>query len=149
MLKVYTFGQTFKQKVMETNSTIPQVIVTTTDIKQEYEIIAPVFFKLSNKGIFGSELSSLLKQYKKELEDMKSNDLLSKERSDWGFLVGEWNAGQNDFDKAFFCGVQELKKRAKRMGADAIVGMRMDIDLDTNGFTFFYLQLYGTAVRLK
>ena len=33
------------------------------------------------------------------------------------------------------------------MKADAIVGMRQDIDLDTAGWQFFYLQMYGTAVR--
>ena len=35
------------------------------------------------------------------------------------------------------------------MGADAVIGMRQDIDIDTNGFSYFYLQMYGTAVRLK
>ena len=31
------------------------------------------------------------------------------------------------------------------LGTDAIIGMRQDIDLDTSGFQFFYLQMY--AVR--
>ena len=35
------------------------------------------------------------------------------------------------------------------MGADAVIGMRQDIDLDTNAFTYFYLQMYGTAVKFK
>jgi uncharacterized protein YbjQ (UPF0145 family) len=35
------------------------------------------------------------------------------------------------------------------LGADAVIGMRQDIDLDTNGFQFFYLQMYGTAVKFK
>lgn len=35
------------------------------------------------------------------------------------------------------------------MGADAIIGMRQDIDMDTNGFAYFYLQMYGTAVKLR
>ena len=58
-------------------------------------------------------------------------------------------AGQNDFDKAFFIAVQELKSRASILEADAIVSMRQDIDLDTNGFQHFYLQMYGTAVKFK
>ena len=45
--------------------------------------------------------------------------------------------------------LEELKKRAARMGADAVIGMRQDIDLDTNAFTYFYLQMYGTAVKFK
>jgi uncharacterized protein YbjQ (UPF0145 family) len=65
----------------------------------------------------------------------------------WGFLYGEFSVGQSDFDKAFFIAVQELKKRAAMVGADAVIGMRQDIDLDTSGFQFFYLQMYGTAVR--
>jgi uncharacterized protein YbjQ (UPF0145 family) len=41
---------------------------------------------------------------------------------------------------------QELKKRAQILGADAVICMRQDIDLDTDGFSYFYLQMYGTAV---
>ena len=74
---------------------------------------------------------------------------MSPERADWGFLYGEWSVGQSDFEKAFFVATEELKKRAKLVGADAIIGMRQDIDLDTNGFAFFYLQMYGTAVKFK
>jgi uncharacterized protein YbjQ (UPF0145 family) len=52
------------------------------------------------------------------------------------------------FDSAFFVAVEELKLRAARIGADAIVHMRQDIDMDTSGMQYFYLQMYGTAVRL-
>ena len=69
---------------------------------------------------------------------------------DWGFLYGEFSFGmQNDFDKAFFISVKELQKRAEKIGANAIIGMRQDIDMDTTHFQFFYLQMYGTAVRFK
>ena len=49
--------------------------------------------------------------------------------------------------KSFFIAVEELKKRAAILGADAIVAMRHDIDLDTNGLAYFYLQMYETAVK--
>ncbi len=62
---------------------------------------------------------------------------------------GEWSVGQSDFDKAFFVAVQGLKKRASLLGADAIITMRQDIDLDTTNFLYFYLQIYGTAVKFK
>lgn len=123
------------------------IIVTTGDLKQDYEIIGPVFFQVSNKGIFSSALSTLVKQYQSELERLKSSGQLSQNRADWGFLYGEWSVGQNDFDKAFYISTQELKRRAAMLDADAVICMRQDIDLDTNGFTFFYLQMYGTAVR--
>lgn len=80
---------------------------------------------------------------------MKKDGTISREKADWGFLYGEWSVGQSDFEKAFFVAVEELKVRAALLGADAIIGMRQDIDLDTNGFQFFYLQMYGTAVKYK
>jgi predicted RNA-binding Zn-ribbon protein involved in translation (DUF1610 family) len=49
--------------------------------------------------------------------------------------------------KKFFIAVEELKKRAAMLSADAIIGMRQDIDMDTSTFQFFYLQMYGTAVK--
>lgn len=125
------------------------IVVTTGDLKQEYEILGPVYFQVSNKGIFSSGLSKLVKQYQAEIAEMKKQGQLSQGESDWGFLYGEWSVGQNDFDKAFYIAVQELKKRAEMLGADAIIAMRQDVDLDTNTFQYFYLQMYGTAVKFK
>ena len=123
------------------------VLVTTGDINREYEILGPVYFQVSNKGVFGSALSSLVKKYKDQIASMKKQGSMSQERSDWGFLYGEWSVGQSDFEKAFFVATEELKKRGEMVGADAIICMRQDIDMDTNGFAYFYLQMYGTAVR--
>jgi len=123
------------------------VTVTTGDVKRDYEIIGPVYFQVSNKGIFSSALSKLVKQYTSELADAKKHGQVGELRADWGFLYGEFSVGQSDFEKAFFVAVQELKKRASMVGADAVIGMRQDIDLDTTTFQFFYLQMYGTAVR--
>ena len=125
------------------------LIVSTGEINKKYEIIGPVYIKVTNKGLFTSELSKLLNKHQDLLEELKESQQLSKERADWGFLWGEWSAGQNDFDKAFFVAIQELKERAKLVGGDGIIFMRQDIDLDTNGFQYFYLQMYGTAVRFK
>lgn len=57
--------------------------------------------------------------------------------------------GHSQFDEAFFISVEELKKRAYYMGADAIIGMKEELNLDTNGFQHFYMQMYGTAVKFK
>lgn len=124
-----------------------KIIVTTADISRPYEILGPVYFQVSNKGIFGSALSALVKQYKSEIDAMKKGGAMSQDRADWGFLYGEWSVGQTDFEKAFFVATEELKKRAEMVGADAVVGMHQDIDMDTNGFAYFYLQMYGTAVK--
>lgn len=125
------------------------IIVTTGDLTQEYEVIGPVYFQVSNKGLFGSTLSKLVDKYRKEIESLKKSGHMSDGQSDWGFLYGEWSVGQSDFEKAFFVATEELKKRADLLGANAIIAMRQDIDLDTNGFSYFYFQMYGTAVRIK
>jgi len=126
-----------------------KIIVTTGDLKNDYDVIGPVYFSVSNKGLFGSQLGTLIKKYKVDIEALKKEALMSPEKTDWGVLWGEFSAGQNDFDKAFYIAVQELKSRAAILNADAIVSMRQDIDLDTNGFQYFYLQMYGTAVKFK
>ena len=125
------------------------ITVTTGDLHQDYEIIGPVYFQISNKGIFSNQLGKLSKQYENEIAKMKKQGLMGQPRADWGFLYGEFSVGQSNFEKAFFIAVQELKKRAALLGADAIISMRQDIDLDTNGFQYFYLQMYGTAVKCR
>ena len=126
-----------------------KIIVTTGDVKVDYEILGPVYFSVSNKGLFGSQLGTLVKKYKSEIDTLKKESLMSTEKADWGVLYGEFSAGQNDFDKAFFIAVQELKARASILKADAIICMRQDLDLDTDGFQYFYMQMYGTAVKFK
>lgn len=136
-----------KQRAVTYRQKVNAVIVTTGDLKEDYEIIGPVYFQVSNKGMFSSTLSELVNKYSAEIEEMKNNALMSERRTDWGFLWGEYSVGQNEFEKAFFVAIQELKKRALMLGGDAVVSMRQDIDLDTNGFQYFYLQMYGTAVK--
>ena len=141
-------AQQKKRDILEKEKT-PDIIVTTCDLKQDYEVIGPVYFQLSNKGLLGSTFSKLSHEYMDRLRKLSQEGQLSKHQLDWGFLYGEFSVGQNDFDKAFFIAIEELKKRAARMGADAVIGMRQDIDLDTVGFTYFYLQMYGTAVKFR
>jgi ABC-type phosphate transport system auxiliary subunit len=124
-----------------------KIIVTTGDISKPYEIVGPVYFQLSNKGLLSSSFSELAREYKSDIQKMKKQGTMSADRSDWGFLYGEWSVGQSDFEKAFYIATEELKKRAEMLGANAIICMRQDIDLDTNGFSHFYLQMYGTAVK--
>ena len=137
------------KKNKEVRSRARHIIVTTGDIKDEYEIIGPVYFQVSNKGLFGSTLDTYKSLYRSEIEKMKTEGTMSQDTADWGFLYGEWSVGQNNFESAFYIAVQELKVRAALVGGDAIISMRQDIDLDTNGFSFFYLQMYGTAVKLR
>lgn len=139
----YNFYKILNQGV----NIMSNVIVTTGDLKRDYEILGPIFFQVSNKGLFGSALKTLVRQYQEGINKMKASGAMSEERTDWGFLWGEWSVGQSDFEKAFFIATEEIKKRAEMVGADAVICMRQDIDLDTNAFAYFYLQMYGTAVK--
>ena len=125
------------------------IFITTGDIDSDYEIIGPVYYQISNKGFFGGVLPGKIKEYSAKIEAMKREGTMGQDRADWGFLFGEWSVGQSDFEKAFLIATEELKKRATLVGANAIIGMRQDIDIDTDGFAYFYLQMYGTAVKIK
>ena len=127
---------------------ISDVIVTTADLKQDYDVISPVFFQTSNKTtVFGSRWQSLVK---------KHSDRLQQASIGYEGTIGDAlhslfvnTPGNSEFHKAFFIGVGELQEMALKIGADAIVGVKIDFDLDTAGFQYFYFQMYGTAVKLK
>lgn len=123
------------------------VVVTTGDIKENYEIVGPVYFQVSNKGLFSNQVVQLSNEYRNEIAQMRSSGQIGTFKIDWSFLYGDWTVGQSLFEQAFFVAVQELKKRAMLLNADGVIAMRQDIDLDTTGFQYFYLQMYGTAVR--
>ena len=133
---------------------------TTEDIDCKYKIIAPVIFNTTNKGVFTSVYNKLSAKYSRFPHDIllvkPANESLAG--SEWGMTLlslmdispqFEGTVGQASFDRAFYIGVAELKLRAAEIGANAIVGIRMDFDLDTTNFGAFYLQIYGTAVRIE
>lgn len=139
----------------KSTSTAPQrkksffdVIVTTGDLKQDYEIIGPVYFQLSNKAFFQSEFRKYEEKHKRWLGEHQRSGLMQNSRTGWSRYFGEMAVGESQFSKAFFIAVQELKLQTHMVGGDAIVAMRQDIDLDTTGVQGFYLQMYGTAVKL-
>lgn len=134
-----------KERLRKQN--IRNIIVTTGDLKEDYTILGPIYFQVSNKGLFSTELSRLITKNSEELAILRNNGQLGENKPDWGILYGEFSVGQKDFDKAFFVGIQELKKRCAMLGGDAIISMRQDIDLDTTNIQHFYMQMYGTAVR--
>lgn len=129
-----------------------EIIVSTGDINKAYEIIGPVYFQVSNKpeGFEASTLSEYQKLYADEINQLKNSDRTGGEgegSAKWSCGWGEWCLGESNFEIAFFIAVEELKKRAAMVGADGIIYMRQDIDMDIEAFQFFYLQMYGTAVK--
>ena len=79
------------------------MIVTTGDVRKDYEILGPVYFQVSNKGMFSSALSKLVKQYEAEITAMKKQGQIGEARADWGLLYGEFSVGQSDFEEGILC----------------------------------------------
>ena len=130
------------------------VIVSTGDIHKAYEIIGPVYFQVSNKpeGFDASTLSEYQELYAEEINHLQNSEKTGGKRegsTEWACAWGEWCLGDSNFEIAFFIAVEELKKRAAMVGADGVIYMRQDIDMDLEAFQFFYLQMYGTAVKFK
>ena len=147
---------------------IQKIFVTTTDIKREYDIIGPVFYQINDAGS-GKMIFQKQKEYCSVINALKDQNQLVNQNASITesigalsgmielFSTGDISAstkdllgnGHTQFDEAFFISVEELKKRAYYMGADAIIGMKEELNLDTNGFHHFYMQMYGTAVKFK
>ena len=126
-----------------------EVIVTTADLKQDYEVIGPVYFQLSNKGMFGGDdIGNYKRKHQDWLIEQRRNAQIRSTPKGWGLLFAEKAVGQSEFDVAFFIAVLELKIRATMLGGDAVIGMRQQVNIDTVGVQGFYLQMYGTAVKL-
>lgn len=97
-----------KVKEAAVQAAMKAMVVTTGDLKRDYAVLGPVYFQVSNKGIFSSSLSKLVKQYSDEIAEAKKLGQVGGPRLDWGLLYGEFSVGQSDFEKAFFVAVQEL-----------------------------------------
>ena len=139
-----------RDRIAQINERKKHFIVTTADLKRDYEVVSPVYIQVNNRS---NSFKNLEKKYSEHLQNLKSegqrsNDAPSgMELLEVLFLNAGADNGHSNFDAAFYIAVEELKERAILLGADAIVGMRQDIDLDSNGFQYFYLQMYGTAVK--
>ncbi len=150
------------------SSYIHNIPVTTCDINKEYKILGPIYYQISDRGT-RQDFENKLEEYKDLLDGLEKQGLLS-DKSDlrdenivslFATLEildhGDVSASTKDlmgqktdwFDIAFHIAIEELKKRAYLIGANAIIGMKQDLDLDTNGFQHFYLQIYGTAVEVR
>jgi hypothetical protein len=83
-----------------------KILVTTGDIKRDYEFLGPVYFSVSNKGLFGSQLRTLIKKYKTEIENLKKEAMLTPEKSDWGALWVNFLLARMILTKHFFIALQ-------------------------------------------
>ena len=58
----------------------PDIIVTACDLKEDYEVVAPVYFQLSNKGVFSSTYSRLAAEYSSKLQQLKEQGMLANRK---------------------------------------------------------------------
>ncbi len=121
------------------------VVVTTGDLHCEYDVLGPVYCQVSNKGLFSNQLDQLADKY----GIPRSSTEAAPGTLVFAIFLDEWPVGQQNFQRAFLVCVEELKRQTIKLGGDAIVWLRQDIDLDTSGFQFFYMQAYATAVRRR
>jgi uncharacterized protein YbjQ (UPF0145 family) len=124
-----------------------RIVVTTCDLHRDYQIIGPVYFPISNRGVFASEFQRLSSQCEPAPPARPQHVPATASRGDRTGDSGELASQANVFELAFALAVQELKRRAEALGADAVVGLRTEFELDPNDFQYFFLQAYGTAVR--
>ncbi|MFP8488477.1 YbjQ family protein [Gracilimonas sp. Q87] len=63
---------------------------------------------------------------------------------------GETKSYKKDINKMKTAGMQEMKEKAKKMGANAIIALNVDLDeVSGSGKSMFMYNMYGTAVKLK
>ncbi|MEJ0089183.1 MAG: hypothetical protein WDM80_05455 [Limisphaerales bacterium] len=141
--------------------------VTSGDLKAKYKILGTVFFSIGTRGGMGAEFNRLKDVYLHQLAKSKHKGQLSSTGSGLGQTIGgisldsEGDIGlsmqhsgasfkSNDMETAFHILVGELQMRASYLGANAIVGFRQNIEVDSNSNVInFFANAYGTAVRVE
>jgi len=117
-----------------------QVTVSTTLLSEPFTTIGPVY------AITTNQQGTLDAAAKKMGIDIRAV-------SDWEFLsalsYGDSVASFQSFPVAFAVCIEQLKRQAANLGADAVIGIQMNFDLDRSGIglSVFTMQLFGTAVR--
>jgi hypothetical protein len=143
-----------------------RILVTSGDIKKPYEILGVVFFSLGTRGGMASEFNRLKEVYFLRLSEMKQKGQVSSASNGVGQTIGglgvdgDGDVGlsinysgasfrSNDIETAFHILVGELQLRSSFLGANAIVGFRHNLELDSNANVInFFANGYGTAVKL-
>jgi uncharacterized protein YbjQ (UPF0145 family) len=119
-----------------------QVIVSTTTLSEPFTTLGPVYAITTNvHGV----LEAAAKKLGIEIEAIGTFEFLS------AIQLGDSVVKLEAIPVAFTVCVEQLKREAAKIGGDAVVGMRMNYDLDRSGggIQAFTMQLFGTAVRRR
>ncbi len=116
-----------------------KIIITTENLlNQPYEVVGLVYFQVRNSG---KPYRELMKDYKPALDEMRRLEKMPNTPK------GFFNWTGSELEECFFVGQEEIKKRASILGANAVIGFREDTDIYNDGGGWFFMQMYGTAVR--
>lgn len=123
------------------------VIVTAGDFIGEYEILTPVYVALSNGRRSHELLESLEEHHSDLLARLQNDKLIAALPAERPEVRAAWTRTvPGKLERAFHVGVEELKKRARAAGGDAVVQLTHRASMRQPDV--FLLELSGTAVRL-
>lgn len=117
-----------------------QVIVSTAVLHEPFSTVGPVYAVTTNRG---GVLDRSAAKLGINVSGIGASDVFS------AVLFGDSLANYKALPVAFAVCVEQLKRQAAAMGADAVIGVRMNFDLDRSGIgmQIFDMQLIGTAVK--
>jgi hypothetical protein len=121
------------------------ITVTTGTSSLPYDVVGTISFRYSSeRGILSDSLTTLIEKY------LEGTSATEEQRwaPDYTFLFDTASGGRV-FEEAYLLTAQELRRRAGELGADAVIGMRHDVDLAASDRTCLYLKVSGTAVRFR
>lgn len=123
---------------------IQSIPVTTADLKCKYMIVSPVIFSVRDNEAAQVVFKNLSLKYEAFPYNLMMTVPCAADRS----FSSNIDVVKNQREYLFYISLSELKLRAASMGADAIIGMRVNFDAAKDLTTDCYFQMYGTAVKL-
>ena len=143
-----------------------EIPVSSGDIGGHYDVVGMVCFTAGTRGGMAAEFQRLKEALAFKFDGMRKKGQLSASRGVGQFIGGIGVGGDGDIglagqfagasfrsddtEIAFLIAVTQLQVRAHRLGANAIVGFRYDLDFDSHANVLNFIATgYGTAVRLR
>jgi uncharacterized protein YbjQ (UPF0145 family) len=119
------------------------VLVSGGDLGTPYDIVGTIsFWYTSTHGVVSDSLTSLIQAFRETHADR----LRRRQGGSHAALAFEAGAA---FDRMFLLTVDELRVRAAALGADAVIGMRHDVDATASDRDCLYVEVSGVAVRRR
>lgn len=103
----------------------------------------------TTNSIEGAEITSYMRLVSANIV-VGTNFLSDFMASFTDFFGGRSNTYQQELDKVYQNAINEISAKATAIGADAIVGLKMDFnEISGKGKTMFMVSAVGTAVKLR